>query len=775
MTTTYQGGPYFEVVSNSGTNPLPNCKFTAKPAPANQGRSFDKSVKCYVVSIEGAMTNRLVIAAANANTSLNLIQRYLCFQIFAPLGSPLYFEFGFTANSNHRRLLFSTAFAKLHASPLHTQVPLGEVVVRNTWNTLCFDMNDLCWLNTGGSGGLIAGGSVFAGVDSIAIGPSIKLRKVFTLRDDPRLEFPRPLAFLPSVPNVIQLLNRESLGLIGPGLGPSHNMPSVAKEPVSGHSQNPTQTQAQAQAQAPTAAHVPDKGPLGIQGTRKTFAESSVGAGASAAPAEAAIAVGPAPSRDPSARTQSRSSSSRNGTTSVKTIPPQQTHEMQQVRLHNTGPLAGQPVVHSVRPADVSKGKEPGPRDNYDSSRYRDDDDDDLHSIPPEVERRRMEGRNERPAGREVGPRYDIIDSPRHSDASPRSSLRSSGFSASSSYASSSKSPDRPAGSAGRDAHYPQASIDSPPPPHSPGQESSLYDSSSSLDHGRGTGNPHSSASPFAKIHSSHASAEENEDEDEDREEVMSSDSELDLPVTKPNYKASPFKTRVSPGHKPAATAEDQLDNDEVMGADRHALGQDWNDEPEHDSEPEQHVVHGNYGEDDDDEGHHRDNDGDGDGDGDDDDDDFDFCLVGTAKPIYRTDDPASPGGATTAANAVSMKKTDHSGASAAPQFLRPRMVDPDPERHEPPVIPEAVAGWGTSRADASEDDDDDQFVGLRHRDSKPLSGFQDDDEADDEGMVRHSQESLPSDEVELIYDAVLKLYFNPRNGQYYESKSGKR
>jgi hypothetical protein len=229
----YQGGPFLEVLSNAGTNPLANTRISNKTSIT---RVFDKTVKSYVVQVDGSMQNRFSLPAQE-NKGMGLIQRFLCFQVYAAAGASLYFEFAvLDAKGAKRRLLFSTAFAKLHQSPLHTQVPLGDTVVRGVWNNLCFDMVDLF--------PICAGGLSYQCTDGITVGPAIKIRKIFTLRDDPRLDFPRSLQFMPTIPSVIQMINRMSLGLDPAGAAQAAASASSQGTSNSGYSSSASATSA---------------------------------------------------------------------------------------------------------------------------------------------------------------------------------------------------------------------------------------------------------------------------------------------------------------------------------------------------------------------------------------------------------------------------------------------------------------------------------------------------------------------------------------------------
>ena len=113
--------------------------------------------------------------------AVGLKHPFLVFQLFVPPGQHVSFEIGFSdAEATRRRLFFSSSFAEPRPSSLHCQVPLPEtLVVPGRWNNLVLHLPSLARF-------LFEPHSVeFRAVESVAVGATCKLRKIFTLRAPP--------------------------------------------------------------------------------------------------------------------------------------------------------------------------------------------------------------------------------------------------------------------------------------------------------------------------------------------------------------------------------------------------------------------------------------------------------------------------------------------------------------------------------------------------------------------------------------------------------------
>jgi len=168
---SYQGGPLFEVFTASGQNPLSNLKISGTVK-----KLFDKSVRGYVYECDsGGAQNRMSLPK-DEKKGLGLIQPCLCVQLYVPQSRPFSLEINVQdAFKTRRRLLFSTACKETVANPLHTRIP-ATMLRKGVWVNLCFDMEDLMRVNFNQS---------FHSIEAISIGPVCKIRRIFTLLHHP--------------------------------------------------------------------------------------------------------------------------------------------------------------------------------------------------------------------------------------------------------------------------------------------------------------------------------------------------------------------------------------------------------------------------------------------------------------------------------------------------------------------------------------------------------------------------------------------------------------
>ncbi|KAH9489325.1 hypothetical protein Btru_057597 [Bulinus truncatus] len=169
----YQGGPYYELLSTQGKDSMNNWKVS------NSGikKIFDKEVKGYILTLEGASATTKVQSPKDQKQSLTLIQRYIVLQIYLLKGADFSMEFGITdLGNNKRRILLSTSQKEIQVTPLHAKVPL-TIVHRAIWLNLALDMVSLV--------GDMWTGQTFRSVDQIAISANCKLKRVFTMKSQP--------------------------------------------------------------------------------------------------------------------------------------------------------------------------------------------------------------------------------------------------------------------------------------------------------------------------------------------------------------------------------------------------------------------------------------------------------------------------------------------------------------------------------------------------------------------------------------------------------------
>ncbi|PIK40112.1 hypothetical protein BSL78_23050 [Apostichopus japonicus] len=117
----FQGGPFVEVFSCQGKEPLSKWKVSGSSIQ----KTYEKEVKSYVFTLEGSSTTTKMHLPKDSKQTLALIQRYFLIQLNAPMGAALSLELGIMDNSNNkRRLLFSTAQKEISITPLHVKLPL---------------------------------------------------------------------------------------------------------------------------------------------------------------------------------------------------------------------------------------------------------------------------------------------------------------------------------------------------------------------------------------------------------------------------------------------------------------------------------------------------------------------------------------------------------------------------------------------------------------------------------------------------------------------------
>eukprot|EP01028_Stygiella_incarcerata_P007373 TRINITY_DN305_c0_g1_i2.p1 TRINITY_DN305_c0_g1~~TRINITY_DN305_c0_g1_i2.p1 ORF type:complete len:604 (-),score=182.10 TRINITY_DN305_c0_g1_i2:84-1895(-) len=217
---SFQGGEFYEVFSNGGSQPLSSVKLVGPGRTIF--RVFDKTCKSFVIQIDGHMKNRLILPK-DEKTPLGLIQPYLCVQIHAERPASLYFELTITDHSrSKRRLIMSSAFKEFSVTPLHAQIPLTSVV-RGVWTNLVFNVKDIAET--------AFKKSKFATLDFLSIGPECKVRKIFTLRErpfdttsperaglgsGPAMEIPRKMDFIAAIPSCTEVLMLEDLHMVPP-------------------------------------------------------------------------------------------------------------------------------------------------------------------------------------------------------------------------------------------------------------------------------------------------------------------------------------------------------------------------------------------------------------------------------------------------------------------------------------------------------------------------------------------------------------------------------
>ncbi|XP_073704240.1 protein CFAP20DC isoform X2 [Garra rufa] len=214
----YQGGLTVDIFSAQGKDPVAKWKLYGRKSSIT--KVFDKEVKGFVYSLEGSSQTHKMQLPKDSKMTLGLIQKFLVLQVNIPLGKDFSTEFLVTDEEHlKKRLYLSTVHKELSATPLHARIPL-TCLKRDTWCNLCIDLDSLT--------AEIFRGTRFLSLDGIIISACCKVRRIFTMKNEPadcidgeisngpREEIPRNCQFPSEVQHVVQLVNMKTLGHIGP-------------------------------------------------------------------------------------------------------------------------------------------------------------------------------------------------------------------------------------------------------------------------------------------------------------------------------------------------------------------------------------------------------------------------------------------------------------------------------------------------------------------------------------------------------------------------------
>ncbi|KAI9011203.1 hypothetical protein BC832DRAFT_590446 [Gaertneriomyces semiglobifer] len=209
----FQGGPSFEIFSSQGSaSSVLHWKLSSKSFIK---RTYDPDLKGYCYSCE--KLGKLSLPKDDKQ-SVYLIQPYLCLQVFVPPGQPFSLELCITdLERNHRRFFLSTAHRDVKVTALHVTLPLSSLV-RGMWLNFCIDLISLVSDNFRGHS--------FRSLDTLQIGGTFRLRKVFTLSKRPPdttgfdfthpmdlpVEIPRNMDFPANVDHMAQIITMSRIG-----------------------------------------------------------------------------------------------------------------------------------------------------------------------------------------------------------------------------------------------------------------------------------------------------------------------------------------------------------------------------------------------------------------------------------------------------------------------------------------------------------------------------------------------------------------------------------
>lgn len=171
----FQGGPYFEIFSVQGNQPLSKLKVSG---PESSVRTkFDKDLRTFTLNLEGESTTTKISIPKTNKQSLHLTQQFLVFQIFIFPGKSFSLEVSLTDKSNHKqRIILSSNHREVVISSLHVKMPCA-IIRTNTWLNLCLDIEGLL-------SNLIDGWQLQT-IDSTVVSANCKLKRIFTLKSNP--------------------------------------------------------------------------------------------------------------------------------------------------------------------------------------------------------------------------------------------------------------------------------------------------------------------------------------------------------------------------------------------------------------------------------------------------------------------------------------------------------------------------------------------------------------------------------------------------------------
>ncbi|XP_059415874.1 protein CFAP20DC-like isoform X2 [Carassius carassius] len=221
----YQGGLAVDIFSAQGKDPVAKWKLYGRKSSIS--KVFDKEVKGFVYSLEGSSQTHKMQLPKDSKMTLGLVQKFLILQVNVPLGKDFSTEILVTDEEHlKKRLYLSTVHKELSATPLHARIPLS-CLKRNTWCNLCIDLDSLT--------AEIFRGTRFLSLDGIIISACCKVRRIFTMKNEPagcmdgeisygpKEEIPRNCQFPSEVQNVVQLVNMKTLGQSDLKSGPTNS------------------------------------------------------------------------------------------------------------------------------------------------------------------------------------------------------------------------------------------------------------------------------------------------------------------------------------------------------------------------------------------------------------------------------------------------------------------------------------------------------------------------------------------------------------------------
>ncbi|KAL4474723.1 hypothetical protein ABPG72_002316 [Tetrahymena utriculariae] len=175
----YQGGTHVEIydakVNKDKEKSYAN--LYRMTTPQGYSKVFDKDIKGYIYSIDGHSTKMRF--PKEDKIDLCIVQHFLVLQIYLPFGSPWNLEIGIADTQKvNRRINLVSALNKIETKYFHVKVP-NYIIRRGEWLNLSIDVNSFmeAWK-----------GTTFRSIDSITIGSTCRIRRIFSMKN-PLFEF----------------------------------------------------------------------------------------------------------------------------------------------------------------------------------------------------------------------------------------------------------------------------------------------------------------------------------------------------------------------------------------------------------------------------------------------------------------------------------------------------------------------------------------------------------------------------------------------------------
>lgn len=175
--SVYQGGAHVEVFSAQGKDPVGKWKLHGKINAIK--KEYDQDLRGFVYVLEGGSTVTRMQLPKNDRQHLALLQPFFVLQLCIPEAANVSVELCISDGGGSRRRIFlSSAHKETSSTPLHARVPLSSLP-RGEWFNLCIDLNTLI--------PKLFRGQQFKSVESVTVGGSCRLRRVFTLKTKPNV------------------------------------------------------------------------------------------------------------------------------------------------------------------------------------------------------------------------------------------------------------------------------------------------------------------------------------------------------------------------------------------------------------------------------------------------------------------------------------------------------------------------------------------------------------------------------------------------------------